>query len=169
MQRGVLWWHDCDFGPAESVMCGAGVCEPLAIARCCLSLICPISMATGRDLVLKDYKGNFDFRNTWKQTWVDQYCGNAMAAPTIAPIKVEGVYSDYLFQPWFCASMGTYNSIRYTECPECTRFSDPLYRTILYSLQYNLYWLMINARAAHVLRKSMYSFCCQIFHGCLNS
>jgi hypothetical protein len=61
-----------------------------------------------RELVLKDRAGNFDFRNTWKQTWIDMHCAGEAAAPTIDPIPVEGVYSDYLFQPWFCASMGVW-------------------------------------------------------------
>ena len=44
------------------------------------------------------------FHGTWKQTFAASCCEGESKLPTHRPILVEGLYSDLLFQPWFCAS-----------------------------------------------------------------
>ncbi|KNC75234.1 hypothetical protein SARC_12239 [Sphaeroforma arctica JP610] len=98
--------------------------------------------ALWRPLVFEKFGGDFRFRNSWKQSYLDlsreaalRKCPTTKSVTTvttttsvkgattsvesnvetlhpitnfttITPIAVKGVYSDELFQPWFCAAMG---------------------------------------------------------------
>jgi hypothetical protein len=61
-----------------------------------------------RTLVLRVYGGSFIFKDTWKNTFGS--CFMQAAYRPCIPRKFGGVYSDVLFQPWLCASLGI--------CPE---------------------------------------------------
>lgn len=51
-------------------------------------------------LVLGKFEGAFTFDRTWKGTYVRTATGKEFVHD---PIKVPGLYSDALFQPWFCS------------------------------------------------------------------
>lgn len=57
-----------------------------------------------RTLVLTDLGNNFEFAESWKETY------RIAKAPQFAlkhvPIMVNDFFSDLLFQPWYCASVG---------------------------------------------------------------
>lgn len=55
-----------------------------------------------RVLVLEEMEGHFEPRATWKHTYLVSKYGDNVKAPN--PIKVQGVYSDLLFQPYYCAA-----------------------------------------------------------------
>eukprot|EP00802_Teleaulax_amphioxeia_P005967 Tamp_05971.p1 GENE.Tamp_05971~~Tamp_05971.p1 ORF type:complete len:538 (+),score=107.72 Tamp_05971:33-1616(+) len=61
-----------------------------------------------RSLVLKVFGGNFEFTDNWKDTFGCTFLKQDYV-PHV-PRKFVGVYSDLLFQPWLCASLGI--------CPE---------------------------------------------------
>eukprot|EP01134_Creolimax_fragrantissima_P000953 CFRG0953T1 len=106
--------------------------------------------ALWRPFVFRDFGGNFRFRNSWKQTYLDMQRATAITRTsvpptyptadehssttniisenrskrkllqmleykTIEPIAMPGIYSDTLFQPWFCAAMGIDESWLNTE------------------------------------------------------
>jgi hypothetical protein len=57
-----------------------------------------------RAITLKELNGNFDFSNTWKETYCRHKAGPRYV--THRPIKVSGFYSDLLYQPFLCATLG---------------------------------------------------------------
>lgn len=72
-----------------------------------------------KDLSIEKFGGDFWFAGTWKETYaakmmegkhkqqiahVEDKTGNDDAHVVKKKIKVEGFYSDYLFQSWYCSS-----------------------------------------------------------------
>jgi hypothetical protein len=57
-----------------------------------------------RALVLKEFKGKFDFTKSWRETYCRQKGGQTYKGHH--PIKVDGFFSDILYQPWLCSSLG---------------------------------------------------------------
>ncbi len=85
------------------------------LASACLvskSLYC---FATYEDLwkalVINEFEGRFSWGGTWKETYArTKHLGSCHGVdtpggPDCKPLKVEGFYSDLLYQPWFCATM----------------------------------------------------------------
>jgi len=59
-----------------------------------------------RQWTLKEFKGNFTFCGTWKETYAFVCCDQLGRAPIpICPIKVDAFYSDHLFHSWQCATV----------------------------------------------------------------
>ncbi|RLN65834.1 hypothetical protein BBJ28_00012399 [Nothophytophthora sp. Chile5] len=59
-----------------------------------------------RVLVLEEMEGQFDPKATWKKTYIATRCSEkGTKYPAFgAPIRVQGVYSDLLFQSFYCAA-----------------------------------------------------------------
>eukprot|EP00277_Geminigera_cryophila_P016800 CAMPEP_0179442882 /NCGR_PEP_ID=MMETSP0799-20121207/26355_1 /TAXON_ID=46947 /ORGANISM="Geminigera cryophila, Strain CCMP2564" /LENGTH=494 /DNA_ID=CAMNT_0021228423 /DNA_START=21 /DNA_END=1505 /DNA_ORIENTATION=- len=57
-----------------------------------------------RSLVLRLFGGQFEFKRSWKDT-LGYAVRKAQYIPHL-PREIAGVYSDLLFQPWLCSSMG---------------------------------------------------------------
>ena len=57
-----------------------------------------------RAMTLKEMNGNFDFTNSWKETYCRHKAGRSYV--THRPIKISGFYSDLLYQPFLCATLG---------------------------------------------------------------
>jgi hypothetical protein len=57
-----------------------------------------------RTLLLEDVGGQFDFKGTWKQTY--QHCKRPDFAVVPKPLVLDDFFSDLLFQPWYCATVG---------------------------------------------------------------
>lgn len=55
-------------------------------------------------LVILSLGGKFRFRGSWRETY-KSCLGQGRLLPPHRPIKMRGVYSDALFQPWLCSSL----------------------------------------------------------------
>jgi hypothetical protein len=58
-----------------------------------------------RALVISSVGGKFRFKGSWRETYKACVGEGKGERPTHSPIKIKGVYSDSLFQPWLCASL----------------------------------------------------------------
>ena len=57
-----------------------------------------------RTLALNYLQGDFQFADSWKSTLGRKLLGKRF--PGHRPLTVKGLYSDLLFQPWLCATVG---------------------------------------------------------------
>eukprot|EP01116_Phalansterium_solitarium_P024701 TRINITY_DN9122_c0_g1_i1.p1 TRINITY_DN9122_c0_g1~~TRINITY_DN9122_c0_g1_i1.p1 ORF type:complete len:544 (-),score=183.17 TRINITY_DN9122_c0_g1_i1:210-1841(-) len=57
-----------------------------------------------RPLVIGRFGGTFEFEGTWRATYAHMLRPDAYVEPR--PVRLEGFYSDFLFQSWICASVG---------------------------------------------------------------
>jgi len=58
-----------------------------------------------RALVISSVGGKFRFKGSWRETYKACVGEGKGELPVHRPIKIKGVYSDSLFQPWLCASL----------------------------------------------------------------
>ncbi|KAJ3001028.1 hypothetical protein HDV02_000097 [Globomyces sp. JEL0801] len=56
-----------------------------------------------KQLVIKEYNGNFQFKGNWRNTYKFLKCPNQFIPDVI--IKTQGFYSDYLYTHWRCLSV----------------------------------------------------------------
>lgn len=54
---------------------------------------------------LQEFEGSFRYSGSWQHTYLTAAgLTEPGSQPSRAPLKVQGFYSDILYQPWFCAT-----------------------------------------------------------------
>ncbi len=54
---------------------------------------------------LQEFEGSFQYRSSWQHTYLTAVgLRDAKTEPSSSPLKVQGFYSDILYQPCFCAT-----------------------------------------------------------------
>eukprot|EP00210_Caulerpa_lentillifera_P008531 g8137.t2 len=84
--------------------------EPKSLARMALVSKACLCFAYFEDywkgFVLQKYEGDFSYSESWRSTYVRTLLGKGTKQRSLSlPIRIEGFYSDLLYQSWFCANM----------------------------------------------------------------
>ena len=71
---------------------------------CNISRLQRPSRSPDSTLILQEFEGGFCFSTSWQQTYLLAARLASRHQPSRKPLRVQGCFSDLLYQPWFCAT-----------------------------------------------------------------
>ena len=61
--------------------------------------------ATEQETVLQELEGRFRYRGSWRETYLTSTGLAAADKQRFMSLRVQNLFSDLLFQPWYCATV----------------------------------------------------------------